>query len=366
MSAPSRPRAPLRAVGLVALALSLVGLLPVEAHAKPFPWRALTIDAALKAARKESKPLVVDVYAVWCEPCERLERLVFGSPEVGALAPRLIAIRVDAEKDGGPAVVRRFRVERYPTTLFLRSDGSEWGRIEGFRELPGYLETLRAFLDGKGSADAPGSAPPLASDTNTPIIARFAKAYRSAANMEPHAEGLLATIEDEDTSGVAGVRDQATLARAELITELGRPDEAMRLLEPLIRRAAAPLAADAAYALAKAHARAGDATAGARLLEKRARKAKDPAAAWRLALYCTTTEGAPTTGAQRVVETALRRHPESDLLWDARADLDEAAGQPAEALDAVMKAAALRPDLPYYQERAARLRTQAPAREGAR
>lgn len=354
-----------RVLGL-AVVLALAGLLPAEALAKPFPWRPLSIDAALKAAQKESKPLVVDVYAVWCEPCKRLERLVFGSPEVGALASRLIAIRIDAEKGDGPAVARRFQVVRYPTTLFLSPDGSEWGRIEGFRELPGYLESLRAFLDGKAAADAPGSTPPVPAEARTPIVSRFAQAYRSAFNMDPHAEGLLAAIEDEDASGVAGVRDQAALARAELIMELGRPEEAARLLEPLIRRAAPALASDAAYALARAHSRAGDVEAGARLLLRRAQKSKDPVAAWRLTRFCTTSEGAPTAGARQVVEQALRRHPRNDLLWDARADLDEAEGRPDEALLAMAQASALRPNLPCYAERAARLRTLVPAGKGLR
>lgn len=344
-----------------ALGLLLVMLSPYTATASAFPWRPLELDAAQRAARSEGRPLLVDVYTTWCEPCTRLERVVFGSPEVLALAPRFVGIRIDAEKGGGPDVVRRFGVERYPTTLFLRSDGTEWGRIEGFRELPGYLETLRAFLDGRPDPAGGGRA---ASPGGATIVERFARAFRSAQDLEPSAVALLANLEDEDASGMAGIRDQATLARAELLSALGRPQEAARLLVPLARGTSA-LAGDAAFALAVAQGRAGDPVAGTRLLVQRARKSKDPGDVWKVARYCATTDGAPIAAARKLVTAALDRSPRSDLLWLARADLDEAGGRPDMALEAVSAAAALRPELPYLAERAARLRSGSP-REGGR
>lgn len=333
----------LRAALLLMAALLLA---PASATGAPFPWRPLTLEQALEAARRERKPVVVDVYAEWCEPCKRLDRLVFGSPEVGALAPRFIAIRVDGDKPSGKGLTSRYKVERYPTSLMLRSDGSEWGRIEGFRELPGYLETLRAFLDGR----SPGARP--TGDAPEPIVSRFAGAFRRALAGEASAADDLARLEDEDASGIAGVRDQATLARAELLVALGKPQEAQRLLERLLGQAAPALTDEVTFALARAHAAAGDPARGAKLLERRARKAPDPAAAaWRLAHYVASTEGAPADRALRVVEALLARHPEDTRLLDAAAALHERAGQYDQALGLVRRARQLHPDLPFYQAR---------------
>lgn len=340
---------PRRVGSLAAALLSLLLLVPAPTRAGSFPWHPKSLDDALAVAQREGKLVVVDVYAEWCEPCKRLERLVFGSPELLALAPRFIGVRIDGDKPAGKPVTRRYHVEKYPTSLMLRPDGTEWGRIEGFRELPGYLETLRAFLDGR----SPG-APAAAGDE--PLVTRFAGAFRRARTGDATAEQALAQLEDEDAGGLAGVRDAATLARGELLLALGRHAEARRLLEPLVARVPPALAEDVAYALARALAAGGDPRGGARLLERRVRKAPDPnAAAWRLARFCVTTEGAPRDGALRVVEGLSRRSPTDVALLDALSSLHERAGRYDAALDATNRAVAVRPDLPWYRQRVERL-----------
>ena len=331
----------------------ILALLAPSAAAESFPWQTLSIDEALAKAKADGLPLLVDVYAVWCEPCKRLDRLVFGSDEVRALSGRFIAIRVDGEQPEGEAVRTRFGVQRYPTSLFIGKDGKEWGRIVGFRELPGYLATLQSFLGG-GSPD-PQPAPSVAAGGT--LRDRFEGAFRRAVALEPEIEPELRRLADTSPKDDPMVGEQATLALAELLVSRDRPADAVPLLDSLVRRSAgSAVADDAAYVLARAHARLGDPGRGLKILATQARRSKNGAeAAYRLARFCTVTTGVQPGPAIKALERALRGRPDADFLLDALAGLHASRGELEAARESLRRAAALRPDLPYYGERLAEL-----------
>ena len=116
-------------------ALLLALSLPLAAQGS-ITWEH-DLDAAMKRARKEGKPLFVDIWAEWCPPCQHLKQKVFPSPEAQKALRGYVPVSLMTEtRDRRPqaaaaAAARRFRVEAYPTLLILDADGREYRRQVG-------------------------------------------------------------------------------------------------------------------------------------------------------------------------------------------------------------------------------------------
>lgn len=124
--------------------------LPVVASGRPrcaschvdLPWLVeATADEFDRAVRGSSLPVLVDLWAPWCGPCQMvapsLEQLAV--ERAGSL--RIVKVNVDE----APEVSERFGVRGIPTMLLLR-DGDEVARQVG--ALP--LQGIRQFVDGAG------------------------------------------------------------------------------------------------------------------------------------------------------------------------------------------------------------------------
>ena len=105
---------------------------------------------ALRRARAEKKPLMVDAYAVWCGPCKQLDRMTFADAAVGAWAKKnVIAVKVDAEKGEGRRLSQRYGVRAFPTILFLDPSGNELDRISGVFGPEAFTKAADAILAGR-------------------------------------------------------------------------------------------------------------------------------------------------------------------------------------------------------------------------
>jgi thioredoxin-like negative regulator of GroEL len=151
-----------------ALALSL--LLAGAARETPAPpsppsikWEK-SFAEALKKAKKDGKPLIVDFWADWCGWCHRLERTTYADPWVVRKAQDFVAVRVNTEgsrKELDVAV--RYHVTSLPTIVFLSPEGRQIYRLNGFqgpgqfpRTLEGALEVARSVISWE---DAVASQP---------------------------------------------------------------------------------------------------------------------------------------------------------------------------------------------------------------
>jgi tetratricopeptide (TPR) repeat protein/thioredoxin-related protein len=86
----------------------------------------------LKKAKAEKKPVMIDVYTVWCGPCKLMDRTTFADPAVIAWTKaNVVPARLDAERGEGRRVAIRHAVFSFPTVLFLDPDGNEIDRLLG-------------------------------------------------------------------------------------------------------------------------------------------------------------------------------------------------------------------------------------------
>jgi len=101
-----------------------------------------TFDQALERAKTEEKIIFVDAYASWCGPCKKMAANVFTKPEVGEYFNKnFINLKIDMEKDEGPALDQKFNVTAYPTLLFIDPKGNIVTRSVGGMD----VQSLLAF-----------------------------------------------------------------------------------------------------------------------------------------------------------------------------------------------------------------------------
>ncbi|MFH6959505.1 thioredoxin family protein [Flavobacterium aquidurense] len=94
-----------------------------------------TIQEALEKAKKENKPIFLDIYATWCGPCKMLKKNTFSDKEVGDYYnTNFINIAIDSETKEGRELVDKYRIEGYPTLLILDKNGKQIAKQLGFVE----------------------------------------------------------------------------------------------------------------------------------------------------------------------------------------------------------------------------------------
>lgn len=159
----------------LALVLSLLAA-PVAAHAAgEVAWRSF--DAGLREARAKGRPVLVDVFTDWCRYCKMMDRDVYSRADVrDYLAKRFVVVKLDAEgsqrssyegrSHTGASLAQRFRVSGYPTTIFLRSDGTHLTNVPGYVE-PGRFLTLLRYV-GEGALERGEDFEAFAKRTATP------------------------------------------------------------------------------------------------------------------------------------------------------------------------------------------------------
>ena len=157
----------MRRVSLAALAVLSAALccgVALAARPEPFPWR--TWNTGMKEAGSSGRIVLVDVYTDWCGWCKRLDADVYSRSEVRRyLAQHFVTIRLNAESgapasyEGQPFTERslagRFRVNSYPTTIFLRPNGDHMVNVPGYVPADRFLLLLRYIGDGHADRGEP-------------------------------------------------------------------------------------------------------------------------------------------------------------------------------------------------------------------
>jgi thioredoxin-related protein len=158
-----RPAAFRLVVALWALALLPAGSAraagPAPAPPPPVAWR--DPNAALNEARRDKKPVLIDIEVTWSGWCTRMQRTTYADPGVrGDIARSFVAARLDAEDDARRVFydgrtlshrvfADRFKVATYPTTVFLAPDGTPITRVPGYVAPARFRTLLRYVAEGR-------------------------------------------------------------------------------------------------------------------------------------------------------------------------------------------------------------------------
>lgn len=106
------------------------------------------LDDALAQATRENKPLVIEFYAVWCLPCQRMEKETFADARVKALFEKIVLLKIDTDKE--PALSEKFGVVGLPDIRLIKINGNEFRRLRGFQAADKFLKEVEGLVtDGK-------------------------------------------------------------------------------------------------------------------------------------------------------------------------------------------------------------------------
>ena len=113
-------------------------------------WENYSRESLVKA-REEQRPVFIDFYADWCEPCHELDAKTYSNREVVRLSRRFVMLKADLTVDDDPAVralKEKYRIRGVPTLVFLRPDGGEMTSLRGtgFEQAGTFLDKMTRAL----------------------------------------------------------------------------------------------------------------------------------------------------------------------------------------------------------------------------
>lgn len=108
----------------------------------PVVWgKDLTV--ALAEAKRTGHKVLIDFEATWCGPCHTMDQWIWNDAEVAqVINAGYVGIKVDADLQ--KALVKRLKVEAYPTMMVMDADGSVLQRVTDYQSSKQMLAFLGA------------------------------------------------------------------------------------------------------------------------------------------------------------------------------------------------------------------------------
>lgn len=100
-----------------------------------------TFAEAQVKAKEEGKLIFIDFYTSWCGPCKMMAKKYFTLETVGKqFNKKFICLKIDAEKEDGPELAKKYEVKGYPTLVFTDASGKVVNRVLGMKNEEQLLE----------------------------------------------------------------------------------------------------------------------------------------------------------------------------------------------------------------------------------
>lgn len=169
------------------------------------PFHDLAFDVALERAKEQEKVVFVDFFTTWCGPCKQLDATTWKNDDVVRwLGENTVALKLDAEVE--TELANHFRVSAYPTMIFVAPDGTERGRIVGYRDAAQFLEQAPKRLAGESELVEIDAKLEQNADDMMLRMDRGDVLVRERRYEEALAEYLYCFDEGRDAPGFGGVR----------------------------------------------------------------------------------------------------------------------------------------------------------------
>lgn len=142
----------MKKIGTLILLIFHLSLNPVEAQDLSvlggIDFFKGTLKEALALAKKENKPVFLDVYAIWCGPCSLLKKKTFVNDKVAAYYnDHFINISLDGEKGDGAAIAQLIGISAYPTLLYLNANGKVFLYAIGYQSPKQFIKTGKKAME---------------------------------------------------------------------------------------------------------------------------------------------------------------------------------------------------------------------------
>lgn len=108
----------------------------------------MNLEAGLKQAEAEKKPVIIDFWADYCTFCKDLDKNTFSDPRVISELQRFVAIKIDGSDLDDPeynSAVARYDIKGLPTVIFKNSRGEIVRTINSFQKADVVLSYLKSI-----------------------------------------------------------------------------------------------------------------------------------------------------------------------------------------------------------------------------
>lgn len=130
----------------------LWAILPSVGFSQGIRFETGSFQEAVDKALREGKMIFADVYTSWCGPCKTMARDVFTRPEVGKFYNRyFVCYKINAEKGEGRELAARFKVNCYPTLLYLDPRQQIRHRFSGYVAPEEFIRRGKQALDKRNN-----------------------------------------------------------------------------------------------------------------------------------------------------------------------------------------------------------------------
>ena len=102
-------------------------------------------DKGMNSARKEGMPVVLILYADWCQWCEKLFGTTLKDPRITNLKNKFIWIKASEALD--PELIDSYNQESFPGIVLIGKQGKEIEKLSGYQYAPVLREKLKQVLD---------------------------------------------------------------------------------------------------------------------------------------------------------------------------------------------------------------------------
>jgi thioredoxin-related protein len=103
----------------------------------------------LAMAKAEKKLVMIDVMTEWCKWCVELDNKVYAKKDISDFAnANQINYKIDAEKGEGVDFAKKYKIQGYPSILFLDGDGNEVDRVYGYVPAKDFMEMMQDYNKG--------------------------------------------------------------------------------------------------------------------------------------------------------------------------------------------------------------------------
>jgi len=278
-----------RAIGAVSVVLALLFGLAQPARAET---DTSALDAAIAQAKRDGKPLLIELTASWCGPCRYIEKHVLTQPQVALALQRFLFIRFDIDDERGEKIAEQLDAEGVPTFLALDAEGKVRARLAGIKDRPGlgwFLDFLRRAERATQTEEA--LARDLAAEPDDPpVLLDAARWYLARKRYEPALTYFdLAVSKDKDNRH--GIASEAAWESAQLRSAIERRRRAVADAEAVVDAYPGSRAATAALLVAALSGDLSDERA-AELCAKHAAALSDEAEPLLQATYIALAAGA--------------------------------------------------------------------------
>lgn len=193
------------------LTLGVGACQPAKVEApKGITWQT-SVDAALADAKKNERPILLDMYTDWCEWCKVLDDSTYTDSAFIQSSRKFTMARVNAEVDTANAT--KYSVHSYPTVLLLKSDGTEIDRVVGYLRAPEFMKQVEDYLAGRNTI-ASMEAEAAAKGKDPQVLYNLAEKYYGHGLYDKAEPAYLKLLELDPKNATGQVDDGLyTLAR---------------------------------------------------------------------------------------------------------------------------------------------------------